>query len=113
VTIADAKYQAMANGVAEAYWLRQLLQELHAPLTKSTLIYCNNISTVYLSTSTIQRQHTKHAKIDLHFLQEHVTIGDVRVLHVLTTSQFVNILTEGLPTSIFLEFRSSLNICGD
>jgi hypothetical protein len=26
------------------------------------------------------------------------------------TSQFTDIFTEGLPTSVFLEFRSSLNI---
>jgi hypothetical protein len=36
---AEAEYGAMANGVAEACWLRQLLQELHAPLSKNTLIY--------------------------------------------------------------------------
>jgi hypothetical protein len=44
-------YRVMANGVAEACWLWQLLQELHALLTKSTLIYCDNVSAVYLSTN--------------------------------------------------------------
>jgi hypothetical protein len=39
--------------VAEAYWLRQLLQEIHAPLTKSTLINCDNVSAIYLSTNPI------------------------------------------------------------
>jgi hypothetical protein len=29
---AEAEYRAVANGVAEASWLRQLLQELHSPL---------------------------------------------------------------------------------
>jgi hypothetical protein len=50
---AEGEYRAVANGVAEACWLRQLLQELHAPLMKSTLIYCDNISAVYLSTNSI------------------------------------------------------------
>jgi hypothetical protein len=50
---AEAEYQAMANGVVEACWLRQLLQELHALLMKSTLIYCDNVSAVYLSTNLI------------------------------------------------------------
>jgi hypothetical protein len=107
---AEAEYQAVANGVVEACWLRQLLQELHAPLTKSTLVYCNNVSAVYLSTNLIQHQCMKHVEIDLHFVREHVTIGDVRVLHVPTTSQFTDIFTKGLPTSVFSEFRSSLNI---
>jgi hypothetical protein len=47
---AEAEYRA----VAEAYWLRQLLQELHTPLTKSTLVYYDNVSAVYLSTNPIQ-----------------------------------------------------------
>jgi hypothetical protein len=50
----EVVYRAMANGVAEACWLQQLLQELHAPLTKSTLIYYDNVSAVYLSTNPIQ-----------------------------------------------------------
>jgi hypothetical protein len=107
---AEAEYRAMANGVAEACWLRQLLQELHAPLTKSTLVYCDNVSTVYLSTNPIQHQRTKHVEIDLHFVRERVAIGDVRVLHVPMTSQIADIFTKGLPTSVFSEFRSSLNI---
>jgi hypothetical protein len=43
---AEAEYRAVANGVAEASWLRQLLAELHSLLTKSTLIYCDNVSAV-------------------------------------------------------------------
>jgi hypothetical protein len=100
----------MANGVVKACWLWQLLQELNAPLTKSTLVYCDNVSAVYLSTNPIQHQCTKHVKIDLHFVWEHVAIGDVHVLHVPTTSQFTDIFTKGLPTSLFSEFRSSPNI---
>jgi hypothetical protein len=103
----------MANGVVEAYWLRQLHQKLHAPLAKSTLVYCDNISAVYLSTNSIQHQRTKCVEIDLHFVWEHVAIGDVRILHVSMTSLFMDIFTKCLSTSLFSEFWSSLNIhCG-
>jgi hypothetical protein len=102
----EAEYRTVANGVAKACWLWQLLQELHDLLSKSTLIYCDNASAVYLSTSPIQHQHTKHVKIDLHFVQERVAIGDVRVLDMTTTSHFTDIFTKGLPTSVF--FRISV-----
>jgi hypothetical protein len=105
---AEVEYCAVANSVAEACWLRQLLVELHSPLSRATLVYCDNVSAVYLSTNPVQHQRTKHVEIDLHFVREHVVIGDVRVLHVMTTSQFADIFTKGLPSS---EFRSSLNIC--
>jgi hypothetical protein len=65
---------------------------------------------VYLSTNPVQHQWTKHVEIDLHFIRDRVAIGDVRVLHVPTTSQFADIFTKGLPFSTFSEFRSSLNV---
>ncbi|WVZ81617.1 hypothetical protein U9M48_028972 [Paspalum notatum var. saurae] len=107
---AEAENRAVANGVTEASWLRQLLAELHSPLAKSTLVYCDNVSVVYLSTNPVQHQRTKHMEIDLHFVRDRVAIGDVRVLHVPTTSQFADIFTKGLPSVVFSEFRSSLNI---
>jgi hypothetical protein len=64
----EAEYRGIANGVAEATWLRQLLHELHTPSSWCTLVYCDNISVMYLSTNLIQHQRTKHVKIDLHFI---------------------------------------------
>jgi len=46
---AEAEYRAVANAVAEVSWLRQLLAELHAPVSRTALVYCDNISTVYMS----------------------------------------------------------------
>ncbi|WVZ60101.1 hypothetical protein U9M48_010164 [Paspalum notatum var. saurae] len=56
---------------------------------------CDNISAVYLSTNPVQHQRTKHVEIDLHFVRDRVAIGDVRVLHVPTISQFADIFTKG------------------
>jgi hypothetical protein len=110
-TSAEAEYHAGANGVAEATWLCQLLLELQAPPSRCTLVYCDNISAVYLSNNPVQHQRTKHVEIDLHFIREKVAIGQVRVLHVPTTSQFTDVFTKGLPSSVFEEFQSNLNIC--
>ena len=107
---AEAEYRAVANGVAEASWLHHLLMELHHTPRRATLVYCDNISAVYLSTNPVQHQRTKHVEIDLHFVRERVALGQVRVLYVPTTSQYADVFTKGLPTSVFQEFRSSLNV---
>ena len=107
---AEAEYRAVANGVAEATWLRQLLTELRHPPRRATLVYCDNISAIYLSSNPVQHQRTKYVEIDLHFVREKVTLGHIRVLHVPTTSQYADVFTKGLPTSLFQEFRSSLNV---
>jgi hypothetical protein len=101
---AEAAYSVVANGVVEASWLRQLLHELHNPLQRATLVYCDNVSAVHLSTNPVQHQRTKHVEIDMHFVRERVAAGDIRVLSVPTTLQFANISTKGLPSSVFLDF---------
>jgi hypothetical protein len=101
----------MPNGVAESSWMRQLLHELYSPLQRATLVYCDNVNAVYLSTNPVQHQRKKHVEIELHFVRERVAAGDVRVLSVPTTLQFADIFTKGLPSSVFLDIRSNLNIC--
>ena len=107
---AEAEYRAIANGVAEACWLRKLLQELHEPLRCATVVYYDNVSVVYLSTNPVQHQRTKHMEIDLHFIRECVALGDMRVLHVPTALQFADIFMKGLPSIVFLDFRCNLNV---
>ncbi|KAJ9551570.1 hypothetical protein OSB04_015615 [Centaurea solstitialis] len=107
---AEAEYRAVANAVAETSWLRNLLLELHCPIRRATLVYCDNVSAVYLSSNPVQHQRTKHVEMDIHFVREKVALGQVRVLHVPSTSQYADIFTKGLPSSLFLEFRSSLNV---
>ncbi|KAK1604353.1 hypothetical protein QYE76_028026 [Lolium multiflorum] len=46
---AEAEYRAVANAVAECTWLRQLLSELSCPVDKATVVFCDNVSAVYLS----------------------------------------------------------------
>jgi hypothetical protein len=106
----EAECRVVANGIAEACWLCQLLMELHSLVSHSTLIYCDNVSVVYLASNPIQHQCMKHIEIDLHFVRNKVAIREVRILHVPTTSQFADIFTKGLSSPLFFEFCSSLNI---
>ena len=49
-------------------------------------------------------------EIDIHFVRERVALGAVRVVHVPTSLQYADIFTKGLPTVVFLNFRSGLNV---
>ncbi|GJT44819.1 ribonuclease H-like domain-containing protein [Tanacetum coccineum] len=98
---AKAKYRGVANVLAETAWLRNLLRELHSPLLTATLVYCDNISSVYMSANPVQYQWTKHIEIDIHFVRDMVTAGEVRVLHVPSCYQYDDIFTKGLPSALF------------
>nr|GFA30772.1 ribonuclease H-like domain-containing protein [Tanacetum cinerariifolium] len=107
---AEAEYRGVANAVAETCWLRHLLCELYIPLSTATLVYCDNVSAVYLFSNPVQHQRTKHIEIDIHFVCDLVSTGRIRVLHVPSHCQYVDIFIKGLPTTLFDEFRSSLSV---
>lgn len=106
---AEAEYRGVANVVAETAWIRNLLRELHTPLFTATLVYCDNVSVVYMSANPVQHHRTKHMEIDIHFVRDFVASGQVCVLHVPSRFQYADIFTKGLPAALFLDFRSSLN----
>nr|GEW47026.1 ribonuclease H-like domain-containing protein [Tanacetum cinerariifolium] len=65
---AKVEYRGVANAVVETCWLRNLLHELHTPLSSATLVYCDNVSDVCLSSNSVQHQRTKYIEIDIHFV---------------------------------------------
>lgn len=107
---AEAEYRGVANSVSETTWLRNLLFEMKINLSRATVFYCDNISDIYLSSNPVQHQRTKHVEIDIHFVREKVALGHVRVLHVPSAQQFADIFTKGLPSPLFIDFRTSLTV---
>ncbi|XP_013594599.1 PREDICTED: uncharacterized mitochondrial protein AtMg00810-like [Brassica oleracea var. oleracea] len=107
---AEAENRGVANAVAETCWIRNLLLELHLPIKQATLVFCDKISAVYMSSNPVQHQRTKHVEISLHFVREKVALGQVKVLHVPTAFQYADIFTKGLPSSLFISFKNSLNV---
>ncbi|XP_022041719.2 uncharacterized mitochondrial protein AtMg00810-like [Helianthus annuus] len=56
---AEAEYLGVANVVADICWLRNLLLELHHPLTRATLVYCDNATEVRLREAELGMKHVK------------------------------------------------------
>ncbi|XP_060190898.1 uncharacterized mitochondrial protein AtMg00810-like [Lycium barbarum] len=72
---AEAEYRGVASVFSESCWIRNLLLELHCPVRKATLVYCDNVSAIYLSGNPVQHQRTKHIEMDIHFVREKVARG--------------------------------------
>lgn len=83
---------------------------MHITLTKATLIFCDNVSSVYMLSNPMQHQRTKHVELDLHFFHEKVALGEAKVLHVPVAYQYANIFSKGLSSSLFVAFRDSLTV---
>nr|GFA00924.1 ribonuclease H-like domain-containing protein [Tanacetum cinerariifolium] len=104
---AEEEYRGVVDVVAEIAWIRNLLRELHSSLLTATLVYCDNVSVVYMSANPVQHQRPKHIEINIHFVRDMVIADHVRVLHVPSRFQFSDIFTKGLPSALFEDFRSS------
>nr|GEZ06825.1 ribonuclease H-like domain-containing protein [Tanacetum cinerariifolium] len=50
---AEAEYRGVANVVAETCWIQNLLHKLHTPLSSATIMYCDNVIAVYLSSNPV------------------------------------------------------------
>jgi hypothetical protein len=71
---AEVEYCIVVNVVAEATRIHNCC--LSCTLLCTRLLYCGNISTIYMYSNPIQHQSTKHVEIDLHIFREHVALGD-------------------------------------
>ena len=106
----EAEYRSMASVVAELQWIRTLLSELHLPLLNVPTVYCDNQSTVLLTSNPILHQRTKHFELDLHFVREKVTQGLVVVHHIPSEEQTADVLTKAVSSSRFPYLRTKLRV---
>ncbi|GKV12842.1 hypothetical protein SLEP1_g23936 [Rubroshorea leprosula] len=105
---AEAEYRAMANAVAKVIWVRQLLAALRFLLSSPPVLYCDNLSAIYLSLNPIQHQRRKHIEIDIRSVRERVASRFILLQHVPFTLQRADILTKALSTTAFCSQRSNL-----
>nr|GEV07939.1 retrotransposon protein, putative, Ty1-copia subclass [Tanacetum cinerariifolium] len=106
----EGEYRGVVNAVAETSWICNLLRELHTSLFTATVVYCDNVSAIYMSANPVQHQPTKHIEIDIHFVRDKVAASHVRVFHVPSRFQYADIFTKGFSYPLFADFRSSLKV---
>nr|GEZ54363.1 NBS-containing resistance-like protein [Tanacetum cinerariifolium] len=104
---AEAEYRGVANVVAESAWLRNLLRELHSPLSTTTLVYLDNVSAVYMSANPVQHQRMKHIEMDIHFIHDMVIAGQMysQMVSQNVRAQLLADFVDTVPESVKLEIR--------
>ena len=98
---AEAEYRAIAIGVAEMLWLRNLLVELKVNQENQMMLWCDNKSAISIANNPVQHDRTKHIEIDRFFIKEKLDNGILKLSHVSTEHQVADCLTKGLgPVSL-------------
>jgi hypothetical protein len=105
----EAEYVAAGACCAELLWMRQTLQDFECHFTKNPLL-CDNESAIKLANNPVSHSRTKHIDTRHHFLRDHDIKGDIKIRHVSTEKQLVDIFTKLLDESRFCALRNELNI---
>ena len=89
--------------------MRQTLLDFGCHFTKIPLL-CDNESAIKLANNPVSHSRTKHIDICHHFLRDHETKGDIKILHLSIEKQLADIFTKPLDESGFCALHSELNI---
>ena len=61
----EAEYRGVVNAATQCLWLQGILGECGFESDFSTIIYCDNQSTIRICSDLVQRQRTKHIEIHI------------------------------------------------
>jgi hypothetical protein len=93
---AEAEYRAMAQGLCEIIWVRNLLSELKVMRKGPPRPHCDNKSAINIANNPVQHEKTKHVGIDWFFIKEKLDDGTLELSHVNLRGQIADCLTKSL-----------------
>ena len=105
---AEAEYRAMAHGICEAIWIKQLLEELKISYEFPMQLYCDNKATICIAHNPVRHDRTKHVEVDRHFITEKLEKEVISIKCIPIVQQVADIFTKGLPRPTFDFLTSKL-----
>jgi len=75
-----------------------------------SVIYCDNISSILLANNLVYHVRTKHIEVHYHFIRGKVIIREIKLIHVSTKDQVVDIFTKVLGLDKLKRFRKMLGV---
>ncbi|CAH2086634.1 unnamed protein product [Euphydryas editha] len=98
----ESEYIALAKGIAEGCWIRNLLKEIGVDC-KSFNINIDNQSAIHVAKNPEYHKRLKHIDIKYHFVRQQVEDKIVCLKYVPSGDQLADICTKGLSRVVFCE----------
>jgi hypothetical protein len=87
-----------------------MLRDLGIFLTSPPTLWCDNIETTYLSTNPAYHAHTKHIKINFHFVRDKVASKTLDVRFISSKDNLADILTKPTSSPYCALMRTKFNV---
>ncbi|RVX19313.1 Retrovirus-related Pol polyprotein from transposon TNT 1-94 [Vitis vinifera] len=106
----EAEFRALATATSKTVWLHSLIKELGLTLREAPQMFCDNIGANHFNLNPVQSTRMKHIEIDLLFVRDLVKKGTIRVQHIHTIDQLVDLLTKSLSHQRFQLLRTKIGV---
>jgi hypothetical protein len=106
----EVEYVAVSLCVNHVIWLRNLLYDLKLPQLEATEIRVDNKSAIELTKNPVHHERSKHIDVRYHSIREHIKEKEVRVTHVPSNDQVVDIFTKALSRPLVKNCRRKLRM---
>ena len=83
---------------------------MHVHYKEPITILCDSTSAISILKNPVMHSKTKHIHIKYHFIREHVLEKTVKLEHIGTKDQVVDIFTKPLPRETFEYLRQKLGV---
>ena len=110
LSIAEAKYIAVATCCTQVMWMKQTLKDMKVSIEEPISIKCDNTSAINISKNHVLHSKTKHIPIKYHFLREQVAQRVVKLEYVPKKEQTTDIFTKPLTREPFEYLRDRLRV---
>lgn len=106
----EAKYIVVNLSACRAIWLMNLLQELKFKVSKSVKLMIDNKYVISIAKNPVLHGRSKYIDIKYHFLLNQVQNGVLKVVHVSTQKQLINVMTKEIKTEHFINLRGEIGV---
>jgi hypothetical protein len=107
----EAEFVSAASSACQCIWMRNILNHLHLTQSDSTIINCDNSSSIKLSKNPIMHGRCKHIDVRYHFLRNLSKDGTIELKFCKSQEQLADIMTKALKVESFCKLREGLGVC--
>lgn len=107
---AEAEYRSLYVVTDELFWLNNFFIELRLPLSKPTLLFCDNSAAIHIAHNSVFHERTKNLEMDCHSVRERLVAGLFKLLHVRTDLQLADPFTKPMYPAPFKRLLGKMGL---
>ena len=92
----EAKYMSLMRATQQVLWMYSFMSKVGLTRKFPAILHSDNASSIALTLNTKGHVHTKHIDIRHHYIREHVSNSEIKIVHVPTEDNLADILTKPL-----------------